>query len=574
MSTVSALITKKPLLPVITLTKNDDSTYTYNPFTSTFDFRVRRLQVKPPFSNDSGTFTLELTSSDGSNSNSNTLISNVDEGNEVTIWIGKDNDSKRKIFTGVVESWEIQEGNKNFMNLKISGPDFGSDILKNRIVFGKWAQLLDSNGNPDASDSSTTVQQIIIDMLTKEVYYPDQTYLVTAEDQGITVTSTNVKGVNLTLKSFSANYEFIGDKLQSLGELGGLIYWVDPDKVFHMDYPTSVSSTSSGILLTDDNTDSVATSWLPTSKIGLIAPNATYTRTLENHKRRVFGMGGVNVATDQSSETDAGTPTTLESYNYAMSFVPDFSTVAKIQVLISKVGTPTQDFVLELRESFNGLPTGKVLRTVSKPKAFLDSSGTTAVWSTFEINEDVIIGDTYWIVIRKNGTSASHTFRWHHDNTDNNPSPSARSATDGNPSPDWALTSTPSRFGYAFRQFKGDEVFRVFSQEPISASTKHHHDDVLRKEDITDDYVMDILLTSEIATLFKRKEIFHCQVYAPDTLISAGDKLRIRKQAGGYTFDHDDFIVGNIEYIFESSDDQSTGAFYYFVEAVRFETIT
>ena len=570
---VSNLITRKPLLPVITLTKNDASTYTYNPFTSTFDFRVIRLQVSPPFSNNSGSFTLELTSSDGSNANANTLISNVDEGNEVTIWIGKSNTSKMKIFLGVVESWEIQENNKNFMYLKIKGPDFGTNILKNRIVFGKWAQTLDSSGNPDITDDSTSIQNIVIDMLTKEVHYPDQTNLVTAEDQGIIVTSANIKGEDLVLKSFAANYEFIGDKLQSLGEIGGMIYWVDPDKNFYFDHPTTLTSSSSGILLTDDNTDATALAWLPVTKIGLIAPNATYERTLENHKRRIFGMGGVNIAIDQSSTTDAGTPTTLESYNYAMSFIPDFSTVAKIKVKISKIGTPTEDFVLELREDYNGLPTGKVLRSVSKPKAFLDFTGTTAVWSTFETNEEVIIGHTYWIVIRKNGTSASHTFRWHHDNTDNNPSLSARSATDGNPTPDWALTLTPNRFDYTFEQYKGDEVFRTYSKTPITATTKYHHDDIIRKEDITDDVVMDQLLTAETDTLFKRKEIFKCQIYAPDVLLTAGQKVRIRKQAGGYTFDAE-FVLGSVEYIFESTDDQSTGAFYYFIEAVRYTSIS
>lgn len=570
---VSNLITRRPLLPVITLKKNDASLYTYNPFIPTFDFRVIRLQVSPPFSNNAGSFILELTSSDGSNSNANTLISNVDEGNEVTIWIGKTNASKMKMFLGVVESWEIKENNKNFMYLTIKGPDFGTDILKNRIVLGKWAQELDSSGNPVATDTSTTIQQIVIDMLTKETFYPDQTNIVTAEDQGIIVTSTNIKGEGLTLKSFASNYEFIGDKLQSLGDIGGMIYWVDPDKTFYFDHPTTLSSASSGVLLTDDNTDATALAWLPVTKLGLIAPNATYERTLENHKRRVLGMGGVNIAVDQSSTTDAGTPTTLESYNYAMKFVPTFSTVAKIKVKISKIGTPTEDFVLELRESYNSLPTGRVLRSISKPKAFLDSTGTTAVWSTFEINEEVIIGYTYWIVIRKNGTSASHTFRWHHDNTDNNPSLSARSSTDGNPTPDWALISTPNRFDYAFEEYKGDEVFRMYTQTPVTSTTKHQHDDIVRKEDITDDYVMDALLSTETETLFQRKEIFKCQVYAPDIILTAGQKVRIRKQAGGYTFDAE-FVLGSVEYIFESSDDQSTGAFYYFIEAVRFVSIS
>ena len=302
---VSNLITRKPLLPVITLKKNDATLYTFNPFTPTFDFRVRRLQVSPPYSNTAGTFTLELTSANGSNVDANTLISNVDEGNEITIWIGKSDATKTKIFTGIIESWVINEENKNFMNLSISGPDFGSDILKNRIVNGKWGQQIDSAGDTVVADITTSIYQVVTDMLTKGTFYPDQANVVTAADQGIVVTSTNIKGEDLQLKSFSANYEFLGDKIQALDEIGGTIHWVDPDKSFHMDYPTTVTSTSSGVLLTDDNTDATALAWLPVTKLGLIAPGSTLIRTLENHKRRIWGMGGVNVAIDQSSTTDA-----------------------------------------------------------------------------------------------------------------------------------------------------------------------------------------------------------------------------------------------------------------------------
>ena len=567
---VSNLITRKPLLPVITLKKNDATLYTFNPFTPTFDFRVRRLQVSPPYSNTAGTFTLELTSANGSNVDANTLISNVDEGNEITIWIGKSDATKTKIFTGIIESWVINEENKNFMNLSISWPDFGSDILKNRIVNGKWGQQIDSAGDTVVADVTTSIYQVVTDMLTKGTFYPDQANVVTAADQGIVVTSTNIKGEDLQLKSFSANYEFLGDKIQALDEIGGTIHWVDPDKSFHMDYPTTVTSTSSGVLLTDDNTDATALAWLPVTKLGLITPGSTLIRTLENHKRRIWGMGGVNVAIDQSSTTDAGT-TTLEGYNYAMKFVPTYSTVAKIILYLSRVGTPTEDFIMELREDFNGFPTGKVLRTLSKPKAFLNAD-TLVHASPFEINEDVIIGFSYWIVVRKNGSSSSNTFKWHHDNINHATSYAARSVTDGSPTPDWALL-TSNKFYYAYIQYKGDEVFNVITQTPISSTTKHLHDDVIRKDDITDSEVMQKLLIAETSTLFQRKEIFKAEIYSPDTLLTAGQKLRIRKQASGYTFDAE-FVLGSVEYIFESGDDQATGSFYYFIEAVRFVDIS
>jgi hypothetical protein len=60
-------------------------------------------------------------------------------------------------------------------------------------------------------------------------------------------------------------------------------------------------------------------------------------------------------------------------------------------------------------------------------------------------------------------------------------------------------------------------------------------------------------------------------IYAPDTLLRTGQNIRIRKQASGYTFDAD-FVLSEIEYIFESSEDQQTGTFYYQIEASRFTT--
>ena len=48
-------ITKIPLLPVITIQKTS-GVFTYNPFTSTFDFKVGSLTVKPSFDAVGGIF--------------------------------------------------------------------------------------------------------------------------------------------------------------------------------------------------------------------------------------------------------------------------------------------------------------------------------------------------------------------------------------------------------------------------------------------------------------------------------------------------------------------------------------
>ena len=74
------MITKKPLLPVIVITKDDLSTYTFNPHTSVFDFREM-----------------------------NTFLTNVNEGNELIISLGKTNATSTLIFRGIIERKEIKE---------------------------------------------------------------------------------------------------------------------------------------------------------------------------------------------------------------------------------------------------------------------------------------------------------------------------------------------------------------------------------------------------------------------------------------------------------------------------------
>jgi hypothetical protein len=562
-------ITKRPLLPVITIQKTS-GVYTYNPFTSTFDFRVGTLTVKPAFDAVGGNFTLQIIGGTGTNSEMNTLLSNISEGNEVTIWVGKTDASKTKIFLGIIENIEINEPNKNFMEVILSGPDWGSDILKNRIVNYQWDQNKIS-GVVDTTDTSTTIVNIVTDLLNTTKCYPSAAAdSITAVSQGILIDSSKIVPINYSLPTFSARYEFLDDKLQELDDFGLSYHYVDPDKYFIMSQNSmSTTSAPATILFTDDVND--ATSWT-SGKVGLIAPNSSFKRTLESHKRRVFGLGGLSATVDQQSTTTSSNDT-LASVNKAMRFTPTKTMCSSITVYLSKIGTPAYDFVLELREdssSGTSLPTGQVLRSVSKDKHFLDSSGTTAVGSSFEINEELTPGHNYWIVCKANGaTDSSNCFRWHRDALDTGTS--ATSADDIT----WALTTTPNRFNYAFQAYVGNDIVMISKDPNLVAASKHLHEDTLRKSEIIDEAVLRYLLSVENKNAHKKKEIFSCNVYAPDTLLQTGQKIRVRKQTSGYVIDsgtdgYGDFVLGGIEYIFESGDDQSTGTFYYSVELARF----
>ena len=555
-------ITKRPLLPVVTIAKTS-GVYTYNPFVGTFDFRVGQLSIKPAFDAMGGTFSLQIWGATGINSEMNTILSNISEGNEVTIWVGKTDATKTKMFLGVIEDIVIEEPNQNTMMVTLSGPDFGSDILKNRVVLGQWDQRKTS-GVLDTSDDSTSIINIVNDLLNDTQMYPaGAADSNTAVAQGIVYDANTVLPISYQLPSFSARYEFLDDKLQELDDLGLSYHYVDPDKKFHMyQLSTSTTAVTSDILFTDDIND--ATVWT-SGKVGLIAPNSSFKRTLEHHKRRVFGLGGLSSAVDQESTTTTSSQALSAGY-YAMRFTPTKTTLSTIMVWLSQIGTPTVDVVLELRDDSStgtSLPTGEVLRSISKNKAFLGGASA-ATPSPFEMNEELTPGRNYWIVLMKNGTDASNCFRWHHDGTDAS-TVSATSADDVT----WAATTTPNRTNFAYQAYLGNEIVAISKDPNATAASKHFHEDTIRKSDIIDNAVLKYLLTQENKTAHKKKEILTCQVYAPDTLLQAGQTIRVRKQTSGYVVDGD-FTLGGLEYVFESSDDKVDGTLYYTCELTRF----
>jgi len=557
-------ITKQPLLPVITIAKSA-GVYTYNPFVGTFDFRVGQLTMKPAFDAMGGTFSLQIWGATGINSEMNTILSNISEGNEVTIWVGKTDATKTKMFLGVIEDIVIEEPNQNTMMVTLSGPDFGSDILKNTIVNFQYQQTLQTDGSVNTSDDTTSILNLIPKILQDVQSYPSGAAdLVTAETKGIIYDATTVIPISYQLPVFNASYEFLDDKLQELDDYSLSYHYVDPDKKFHM-YQLSTSTTAAPteILFTDDIND--ATTWT-SGKVGLIAPNSTFKRTLEHHKRRVFGLGGLSSELDVENTTTSSY-TEMSTKYIAQRFTPTKSTISKVNLWISKTGTPIQDLVLELREeSISGtLPTGEVLRSISRNKGILSSGFTDGVPTivSFELNEELVSNRNYWLVLFKNGTSSSHTFNWHKDALDTGTS--ATSADDVS----WGLTTTPNRFNYAFQAFLGNELI-ISSKDPnATAASKHFHEDTIRKSEIIDNAILKLLLTQENRNTHKKKEILTCQVYAPDTLLQTGQTIRVRKQTSGYVVDGD-FTLGGLEYVFESSDDKVDGTLYYTCELTRF----
>jgi hypothetical protein len=554
-------ITKRPFLPKITIKKNDASLYTYDPFVPTFDFRLVSATIRSPYDSQGGQYEMKIISGDATNSAMNTILNNIQEDNEVTVWVGKTSASLIKVFLGKIETIEIEEPNKNLMYVTISGPDWGSDVLKNLVVNNSWVQKKDVANQDlfDTADRRTTIGQITKDLMSEPGAYNLETnYRITATDLGVILTTGNYPDItnSYQVPQFEANAEKLDDKLTELDELGGTTHFVDADKTFFMKATEVISP--SGILLTDDENDAVIN---PTylGKVGFIAPGSKYIKTVENHKARLYGLGSNTFAKDTSQEVVTHS-TSLAAAWYAQQFTPTKQDAYTIGIYVGYDSTPTIDLTMILVEDKAGLPTGSTLRTVSKSFTGITPTG---AWVYFPIGEKLTVGNKYWIIMA--GNFPGNTYKWFRNNVDSSPSTSATS-TNGT---SWALTTTPNRFSYSFIHHANVPIVAVYPTG-ITGSTKHLHDEVIRRLDLTDSVLMSYYLGTLYARLGKRKEIFRGRIYAPDQLLKPNQELRIRKQQSGKIVDSDNFVLGQVEYIFDSADGTSTGSLYIDVEAVKF----
>ena len=550
-------VTKRPLLPVITIKKDDATLYTFNSFIPTFDFRVLSLRLKPVSDSKGGTFKLSIISADGTTSGTNTLLNNIGGNNEVTIWIGKTDATKTKIFLGIVESVQVDEPNKNLMTLTLTGPDFGSNILKNRIIDQDWVQKKTSDGiTLDTTDNNVLVSQIVTDILTiKSSYYVEND--ITIADQGVIVTAGNITPNDIRIPQFSASMEYADDKIDELDVYGKSIHYVDPDKNFIMKQVPLFTSSTPTIMLSDNLTDAATVAW-DQDKLGYIAPNSSMVYSLENYKKRIYGIGGDQLKLDVAKETTSSSTVLYDKY-----IVVKFTTVASnldsIQIALSKTGSPSLDAVLELVEDASGAPGTSIIRVVSLNKNAVTG---TAAMHNFTMNAELTANTAYWMILRDDGGDVSNTYNWHRDALDTG---THSTSTDG---VTWTPAATPNRWNFAYR---------IYSRNPITpykpgsgiVATDLLREEVVRDATITDYDTMAKSIAADLEIVSQVKEIFTCNVYAPNTLFAVGDKIRINKTASGKVI-VGDFLCSNIEYIFDNSNDGAVGAIYFEAEFIRY----
>lgn len=559
---------KSPYLPKVKLYYDSSNFYTFDPLNNVRDFVVRSLSARPVFDGKSGRFSIVLTSQNASQSALNSLLDAVDVGNKIHISVGKTSAGMTPVFLGLVDKMSVTESNPKWMDVELSGKDWGSVLLGGLKVNNAVIQKTTDGTTPDPTDPYSKAKQIYQDMCTDPSWYPAQGNVIKATDLGLVVNPANINISDFNFPQFYANMESLEDKMTEIDNYLGTYHYVDPSQNLIVKQVGSEISAPL-MLFTDDYDDTVAQSSFTGDKWTVISKFSTAIHDLENHAVRVYGLGGDEVQIDQKQET-VSNEDAMDTNWLAQKFTPVERQLESISVYLKKVGNPTGDVTLILKEDLNNAPKGTEIARVTKSIGALTTSGD---WHPFQIGDYLNTKQSYWIVIQKAAAwNAGNNVHWFRD--------TGTTASRGTSSDGSTWTVTNNSYSYAFRTYFKSEILTIYPETSITSANRHFVEEVIRKPDVVNRASLKTLIMGEAQTLTQKKQVIQCQVYVPDTVPVVGQKIRVRKQKAGRTFDtqgtqtNPHFILGNLEYVFESDPETQDGLLYLATTLARFLPFT
>ncbi|HJU13656.1 MAG TPA: hypothetical protein VJ792_04295 [Candidatus Nitrosotalea sp.] len=579
----SAAPTRQPALPVITITKNDGSVYNFNPFHSPVlsDFKIKKASFTPPVDSKGGSFEMTVFAPDLANGTMNSILSNIENGNEINVWIGKSASSLTKVFCGVFENLTVNELTPDYMEVQLDGPDWGSDVLKNRIVlYYKVQRYLSDNITLDPNDPNVTVSQITSDLLTATLAYPFND--ITAAAQGVVFSTNNIDASlqSVRIAQIMANMEHLDDKLSEVDNWCNAVHYIDPNKNFVMKPATPPPNFTPGTntpgtwLFTDSVNDSLIATWTM-GNVGYISGDgsSSYKYTTENYKARIIGIGGNQVAIDGSvlgtpvqQTTNSGSDNLSSTTWYAQKFTPVYSMAYSIALYVGLVGNPIVDLQIQIIQDNGGKPTGQVLATLSIPRSNISGAG----WYQVNIPGEYLTPNPYWIVLPANPAySALNTYTWYKGGA----AFTSATSSDG-------VTWTPATgMGYMFIEYTQTPLKQALPGLAPAANAKVFHEETYRQAFITTrSALMPYLVSISKMTNYK-KEVYKCKIYTPDNIPMPFSAILVRKISSGLAMNTSTspaswilHILGSITWNFEASDEDTTGMLWMDTQLVRFTT--
>ena len=423
---------------------------------------------------------------------------------------------------------------------------------------------MNADGTPDDTDTSTIVRNLYYDILTNQRWYQSQD--LTMQQMGVTANLANIilPSPDLKVSEFGASMEYAEDAFRRLDGLSyGGVHEIDPFGVFKVYVPKSAPS---GIIIADNYTDSVLTNW-PSAKIALMVDRTEFKHTGEEYRKSIRGIGGSRAGRDTALyKTASGASETLNGKAWAIK-IPTITFIQPqyIGAKIDKLGTPTANLSIELREDKDGQPTGHSVRTVDFDKNGLPASGSPDFRFMDMAGEQLNSKQSYWLILYQNG-DVSNTIRWYRDSSTTSGVTRAFSTNNG---ASWTVENNSYQFTLDY-WFINELVDIKTNDYNVISGNWYYAEEIIREPNLKDDLALSQLLDGTADRMFYDKEVWKGLIYAPDAPLDNGSRVRIRQQNNPIKqFDYDDFIISGIEYVFDADSDEPDGMMYYDVTAVR-----
>lgn len=267
------------------------------------------------------------------------------------------------VFYGMVESVRASQPAENKVSVQVRGRELFQIITLNRIVTETYLD----------TEVSVIVQNLM------ELYAPDVDRV------------THVDVTTTTLDDIRFPYRPLKICLDELARLSGFTYYSDPDLKLHW----VIKETEDSGLTYDEN-DLEATP----ERLNTIFPIAN----------RVYFIGGEYMQVDQEQAVTVAVKLTKDKW-YAQSFTPEQSGLDQISLFLKRILLPP-DLVCEIRTDDPGNGPAEKVATVTYALNFI---GVAASWRPIYVGATLLIGEKYWIVVKKTGDAANH-YEWSHDN--------------------------------------------------------------------------------------------------------------------------------------------------------------
>jgi len=386
-----------------------------------------------------------------------------DEGDVVEIWIDRNNPPTTKVLKGIIEKKSVKVDAKGKDLLELEGSDY-SVVFLNRYVVESYRDK--------------EISLIVKDLIAK--YAPS-------------ITTTNVNATTVTLQDIRFPYWKLSECLELLAKLAGLwSYYVDSSLDLHFFAPTSQDS---GLTITPSD-----------------LAELEYADDITPVKNAVYVLGGVDLAVDQEKTGVAGGSLSMADYWYARPFSPTRSEFKQLSLYLEKLGSPTSDLEGEIREESEGLPTGDLIKEFRYSKNYLE----VAAWKPISIEENLVTGKTYWIILKKVG-DAENTYKWYHDGGTTG---TYAYSEDGI---NW--TKNTSTYELAYKTYYGSRII-AYAEDGVSAGNYLRRDHVVKDPSILSRQTARRIANRELERL--RESVRDVEIPVQlDSILKVGDMVTV-----------------------------------------------